>query len=109
MSTLPRLYGHSLALLTDLYELTMAYGYWKQGLAERESVFHLFFRREPFGGGFALACGLSYIVDILKAFRFHREDLSYLAEISGADGKPLFDRPFLEYLGRLPFACTVDA
>ena len=42
-------YGQSLALLTDLYELTMAYGYWKSGMAERESVFHLYFRtNEPF-------------------------------------------------------------
>jgi nicotinate phosphoribosyltransferase len=109
MSTLPRLYGHSLALLTDLYELTMAYGYWKQGLAERVSAFHLFFRREPFGGKYALACGLSYVVDFLQDLRFSRDDLSYLAELTGADGKPLFERAFLDYLGRMQFACGIDA
>ena len=41
----------SLALLTDLYLLTMAYGYWKLGRSEQEAVFHLFFRKPPFAGG----------------------------------------------------------
>ena len=40
-------------MLTDLYQLTMAYGYWKSGRAEREAVFHLFFRKAPFNGGYA--------------------------------------------------------
>ena len=43
------------ALLTDLYQLTMAYGYWKSGRAEREAVFHLLFRKSPFQCGFTLA------------------------------------------------------
>ena len=51
-------YGGSLALLTDLYQLTMACGYWKSGVAEREAVFHLTFRRSPFQGGYAIAAGL---------------------------------------------------
>ncbi len=42
------LYGSSLALLTDLYQLTMAYGYWKAQIAAKEAVFHLCFRRNPF-------------------------------------------------------------
>ena len=44
-STLAALYRSSLALATDLYQLTMAYGYWKAGVHEREAVFHLTFRR----------------------------------------------------------------
>ena len=59
MGTLGRVYRHSLALLTDLYQLTMAYGYWKLGRADREAVFHLSFRKNPFGGGYAVACGLA--------------------------------------------------
>ena len=51
------LYQSSLSLLTDLYQLTMAYGYWKSGKGDREAVFHLFFRKNPFKGGFAIACG----------------------------------------------------
>ena len=59
MSTLGTLYKSSLGLLTDLYQLTMAYGYWKTGRHDREAVFHLFFRKHPFGGGFTVAAGLA--------------------------------------------------
>ena len=45
------LYAPSLALVTDFYQLTMAYGYWQQGLQDREAVFHLYFRKAPFPGG----------------------------------------------------------
>ena len=66
--TRPRLtdlYRPSLALLTDLYQLTMACGYWHAGLAEREAVFHLFFRTQPFAGGYAIACGLASNKDLV--------------------------------------------
>ena len=99
----------SLALLTDLYQLTMAYGYWKLGTARRESVFHLFFRKHPFQGGFTVASGLQPAIDFLKALRFERDDLDYLATITGNDGKPLFESGFLEYLGKFRFECDVDA
>jgi len=58
------------ALLTDLYQLTMAYGYWKSGRADQEAVFHLLFRKQPFNGGFTLACGLADAVQYLRRFRF---------------------------------------
>ena len=48
-----------LALLTDLYQLTMAYGYWKLGKAEQRAAFHLYFRRPPFAGGYAVTAGLA--------------------------------------------------
>ena len=82
----------SLALLTDLYQLTMAYGYWKLGMAERESVFHLAYRKQPFGGGFAIACGLHEAIDYVQRLRFDRSDVEYLATLKGNDGKALFDR-----------------
>ena len=63
MSAMNRLYRESLALLTDLYQLTMAYGYWKTGVAEREGVFHLFFRKHPFQGGYTVAAGLEQVLD----------------------------------------------
>ena len=50
MGTTSRIYRESLALLTDLYQLTMAYGYWKLDRAGQETVFNLFFRTHPFGG-----------------------------------------------------------
>lgn len=102
-------YGHSLALLTDLYQLTMSYGYWKSGLADKEAVFHLFFRRSPFHGGFTVAAGLETAVDYLRNFRFDSSDLNYLGSLKGPDGTPLFESAFLDYLAEIKFSCDVDA
>ena len=104
-----QIYRPSLALLTDLYQLTMAYGYWKAGLAEKEAVFHLYFRKHPFASGFTLACGLEQALDYLENLRFEEDDLSYLASLTGNDGEPLFERGFLDYLRDLKFTCDVDA
>lgn len=98
----------SLALLTDLYQITMAYGYWKLGRADDEAVFHLFFRRAPFGGGYAVAAGLAAAIAYLQALRFTEEDVAYLAGLTGNDGAPLFDEGFLDYLAALRFTCEVD-
>ena len=51
------------ALLTDLCQLTMAHGYWKTGRAVHKSVFHLFFRKSPFGGGYTIAAGLEPVIE----------------------------------------------
>src|SRR6185437_106814 len=99
----------SLALLTDLYELTMAYGYWKSGMADREAVFHLSFRNAPFNGQYAIAAGLAPAIDYLKKLQFGDGDLAYLAKLPGEDGKPLFDRAFLVHLRRMRFTLNVDA
>ncbi|WP_375563011.1 nicotinate phosphoribosyltransferase [Bernardetia sp. OM2101] len=103
------LYSSNLTLLTDLYQLTMAYGYWKAGMTEREAVFNLFFRRNPFKGGYAIACGLSYVIDFLENFNISDEDVTYLSTLKGNDDKALFDPKFLEYLQNLEFTCDVDA
>ena len=104
-----RMHRSSLALLTDLYQLTMAYSYWRQGLAEKRAVFHLFFRQSPFGGGYALACGLAPVIEFLEDFRFRADDLEFLRGLEGNDGKPLFSPEFLTYLAELKFTCNVDA
>lgn len=101
--------NQSLVLLTDLYQLTMAYGYWKAGVADRQAVFHLYFRKHPFGGGFSVVCGLEDALKYLEDFRFDESDLEYLATLSGNDGAPLFERGFLDYLRDLRFECDVDA
>ncbi len=103
------LYRHSLALATDLYQLTMAYGYWCAGQAEREAVFHLTFRRPPFGGAHAIAAGIEPAVDFLSQLRFDPGDVAFLATLRGGDGQPLFVPGFLDYLAALRFDCTVDA
>jgi nicotinate phosphoribosyltransferase len=75
------------AILTDLYQITMAYGYWKNGKADQEAVFHLHFRNQPFQGGFVLCCGLADSIRYLLGFRFEKSDLDYLAQLKGNDGR----------------------
>lgn len=96
-------------MLTDLYQLTMAQGYWKTGRADREAVFHLSFRKAPFQSGFTLAAGLSTAIEFLKAYHFSEEDVQFLSEMTGNDGRELFDPGFLAYLQALRFTCDVDA
>lgn len=87
----------------------MAYGYWKLGMHEQESVFHLIFRKNPFKGNYALNCGLASVVDFLQHWRFHQDDLDYLSTLKTPDGKHLFPKKFLDYLQYLKFTCSVDA
>lgn len=103
------LYNQSLALLTDLYEIAMAYAYWKKGMAEDESVFHLFFRKKPFNGGFAIAAGLESVIDYLCHWHFDSTDLDYLSTLQGPENGPLFEENFLTYLSNLRFSCNIDA
>jgi len=99
----------SSALLTDLYELTMAYGYWKSGRSEHEAVFHLHFREQPFGGGYAIAAGLEQAVARLQEFHFAPDDLAFISGILGNDDQPLFAPAFLDYLGKLRLTVDLDA
>lgn len=96
-------------LLTDLYQLTMAYGYWKNRVHEHEAVFHLFFRKNPFNSGFSVACGLADVVEYIESFHFEEEELAYLAGLTGNDGQALFEAAFLDYLRGLRFTCDIDA
>jgi nicotinate phosphoribosyltransferase len=109
MGILTDLYRPPLGLLIDLYELTMAYGYWKSGAWTKEAVFHLHFRRPPFDSGFSLACGLAPAIEFVESFRFSEDDLDYLGGLAGSDGSPLFEKEFLGVLGRLDLSCDVDA
>lgn len=99
----------SYSLLTDLYQLTMSYGYWKADRAEEEAVFHLFFRKNPFKGGYAIAAGLEAAVDFLQNFSFNKSELDYLGSLKGNNGKALFEQAFLDYLGKMEFSCEVLA
>src|SRR3989304_6856440 len=102
-------YEGSFALLTDLYQFTMAYGYWKSGVHEREAVFHMFYRKNPFQGGFAIACGLQTVIDFLERFSIDHSDIAYLATLKGNDGQSLFEKDSLAYFKSLKFLCDVDA
>ncbi len=109
MTRLGDVYRPSLALASDLYQLTMGQAYVASGKAASEAAFHLYFRHNPFGGGFALACGLARALDFLEDLRFGPDDLDYLAGIAGNDGRPLFEPGFLRALAELRFECDVDA
>jgi nicotinate phosphoribosyltransferase len=103
------IYNQPLALLTDLYQLTMTYGYWKNGLDKKEGVFHLFYRKKPFGGGFAIAAGLEQAIHLITNFRYEKSDLDYLATLKDSTGTILFPKEFLDYLSDFKFTCDIEA
>lgn len=103
------IYNQSLSLLTDFYQLSMSYGYWKAGLDNKESVFQLFFRKTPFNGGFTIASGLEAVIDFLENFRFDENDIHYLSTLKNQEGESFFSPEFFEYLSNLKFTCDVDA
>src|SRR5438132_1172410 len=103
------LYGQSLALLTDFYQLTMAAAAWKSGMEDREAVFHLLFRRPPFESGFTIAAGLATALEYIRELRFTDDDLRYLRELRADSGEPMFEPAFLDHLRSLELGVDVDA
>ncbi|OFK24115.1 nicotinate phosphoribosyltransferase [Olsenella sp. HMSC062G07] len=89
---------HDVALNTDLYELTMAQGFWESGMLDVHGCFTVFFRDNPFGGGYAVACGMGQIADLVHNFVFDEASIAYLASLEAPSGGPLFKRGFLDYL-----------
>ncbi|MBO1320710.1 nicotinate phosphoribosyltransferase [Acanthopleuribacter pedis] len=94
---------------TDLYQLTMAAGYFAQGRHEAPAVFHLFFRKHPCGGAYAVLAGLADVVDFLREWHFSTEELSYLASLQRRDGQAMFPPEFLNYLAGMELSCDIDA
>lgn len=104
-----KIYSDSLGLLTDLYQLTMCYGYWKKGIHQKISSFNLFFRNNPFKGAYSVTCGLDYVINYLNNFKFSKEDISYLSNLKTENGKKLFENKFLGFLKEFRFECDLDA
>ncbi|MDR9417387.1 nicotinate phosphoribosyltransferase [Gracilimonas sp.] len=90
------------ALYTDLYELTMAQGYFLYGRHKQTANFDYFFRKLPFDGGYVVFAGLSDFLDIIQNFRFHPDEIEYLR-------KQGFKEKFLEYLQDFEFKGTIYA
>lgn len=67
-------------LLTDLYQITMAYAYWKSGKTKDKAVFDLFFRQNPFQGEFTIFAGLEECLKFLQNFHYSDSDISYLKQ-----------------------------
>ena len=89
-------------MMTDLYQLTMMYGYIKHGMAGNEGVFDVFFRPKS-NITYAIAAGLQSVIDYINNLHFGPEDLAYLRSLD------LFDEPFLAYLGELRFTGEIYA
>ncbi|MCL2762297.1 MAG: nicotinate phosphoribosyltransferase [Treponema sp.] len=104
---------HTSALFTDFYALTMAQGYWKQNMAcgrsdrgrseDRLAIFEVFFRRQPFNGGYAIFAGLGTLLESLVSFTFSDEDIAYLKSLN------LFEENFIEYLRNFRFSGSLWA
>lgn len=93
----------NLTLLADFYELTMANGYYQNGIADKISYFDMFFRTVPDNGGFAVMAGVEQLIDYLDGLRFTERDIKFLRS------KNCFSEGFLEYLRNFKFECDVWA
>ncbi len=93
----------NLTMLTDLYQLTMMYGYFKHGMGENRAVFDLFYRRSGEEIAHAVAAGLEQAIAYVEALRFEEEDIAYLRALG------LFDEAFLSYLRSFRFTGDINA
>lgn len=93
----------NLTMLTDFYEITMANGYFANGMGDEIAYFDMFFRRVPDGGGYAIMAGVEQVIEYLKNLKFEKEDIDYLR------GKGCFSEEFLAYLENFKFSCDVWA
>ena len=93
----------NLTMLTDFYELTMANGYFNNGMKDKIAYFDMFFRRIPDNGGFAIMAGIEQLIQYLKGLKFNDEDIDFLR------AKNLFSEDFLQYLRNFRFTCDVWA
>ena len=93
----------NLTMLTDFYEITMANGYFRTEMRDKEACFDMFFRNVPDGGGFAIMAGVEQLIDYFKNLSFTNEDIDYLRT------KGYFDEDFLQFLLDFQFTCDVWA
>ena len=90
----------NLTLLTDLYELTMMQGYFKNENANQTVIFDMFYRTNPLESGYAIMAGLEQMIEYIKELRFEKEDIDYLRSLA------IFREDFLEYLKTFRFTGT---
>lgn len=95
--------GQNLTLLTDLYELTMMQGYFKNKDKNETVIFDMFYRSNPMDGGYAVSAGLEQVVEYINGLHFKEEDISYLRSLQ------IFDEDFLEYLKDFRFSGDIYA
>lgn len=93
----------NLTLLTDLYELTMMQGYFKDEKANANVIFDAFYRQNPDGNGFAISCGLEQVIELVENLHFDASDIDYLASLG------MFEADFLDYLRAFRFTGDIYA
>ncbi len=93
----------NLTMLTDLYELTMSYGYFKQNMHKEEAIFDMFFRKSVGKSAYAVVAGLEQVIDYIENLGFEDEDIEYLRSLN------LFDEEFLGFLSELKFTGEIYA
>ncbi|WP_413304195.1 nicotinate phosphoribosyltransferase [Bacillus sp. 1P10SD] len=91
----------SYTLHTDLYQINMTETYWRDGIHNKRAVFELFFRKLPFGNGYAVFAGLEKVIQYIRNFHFTEDDLEYLKNEVG------YQEDFLEYLKNIRFTGTI--
>lgn len=94
--------ANNLTLLTDLYELTMMQGYFKNP-TNQTVIFDMFYRTNPCGGSFAIAAGLEQMIEYIENLRFTEEDIEYLKSLD------MFQEDFLDYLSTFHFTGDIYA
>ncbi len=90
-------------LLTDFYEITMANGYFENGMHNETAYFDMFFRKVPDNAGFAIMAGVEQVIEYLRDLKFEESDIDYLRS------KGIFSEEFLSYLKNFKFECDVWA
>lgn len=98
-----------IALNTDLYELTMAQAFFETGKIGTRACFNIFFRENPFGGGYVIACGTGQIQDLVAHFQFDEESIAFLGSLQAPGGGALFKKQFLSYLKDLKLDVDIYA
>jgi len=93
----------NLTLLTDLYELTMMQGYFKEKDANETVVFDMFYRTNPHGNGFAICAGLQQVIEYIEDLHFDDSDIEYLRSLD------MFEEDFLSYLNEFRFTGNIYA
>ena len=95
--------SRNITMMMDLYEMTMAYGYFKENDTEKKVAFDVFYRKNPDGGGFSIFAGLEQVIEYLENMHFEDEDVEYFRSLN------LFDEDFLTYLKNFRFNGDVYA
>lgn len=93
----------NLTLLTDFYEITMAGGYFENGLKDKIAYFDMFYRKNPDKGGFAIMAGVQQVIEYLQNLKFTEKDIEFLRS------KNMFSEEFLNYMKNFEFTCDVWA